>query len=199
VHVSHTGLSRGWLQAMRGLLLLAVAVLVTGGCGGQDGAPAGGSSATAPPSATPSPSPGSPSTPAPTQGSTPSAQPGKPPSTGRVVKTADSQYGTMLFDRSGQAIYLFDKETSSRPRCYAACARAWPPVLTRDLPRAAGEVRESLLGTTRRRDGTRQVTYNGHPLYFYAHEGENEVLCHGVAEFGGLWLVLTPDGRPAPA
>jgi len=103
----------------------------------------------------------------------------------------------MLFDRPGQAIYLFDKETSRRPRCYDACATAWPPVLTSGSPRAAGAVRADLLGTVERTDGSTQVTYAGHPLYYYAHEGPNQVLCHNVVEFGGRWLVVTPDGSPA--
>ncbi|RYU11655.1 hypothetical protein ETU37_12870 [Nocardioides iriomotensis] len=105
----------------------------------------------------------------------------------------------MLFDGRGQAIYLFDRETSSRPRCYGACAAAWPPVLARGLPRVRGSVRDELLGTVRRRDGRRQVTYGGHPLYYYAHEGPGQVLCHDVAEYGGTWLVVTPAGRAAPA
>jgi predicted lipoprotein with Yx(FWY)xxD motif len=114
-----------------------------------------------------------------------------------VIRVADSDFGRMLFDRSGQAIYLFDKESRTSPECYGACARAWPPVLTKGPPRAQGAARSDLLGTTRRRDGSHQVTYNGHPLYFYAHEGKNEVLCHDVAEFGGVWLVVTPSGEPA--
>jgi predicted lipoprotein with Yx(FWY)xxD motif len=105
----------------------------------------------------------------------------------------------MLYDVSGQAIYLFDAEKSTRPRCYGACANAWPPVLTKGRPRAAGAVRSRLLGTTRRSDGFIQITYAGHPLYFYAHEGKHQVLCHNVQEFGGTWLVVRPDGKPAGA
>jgi predicted lipoprotein with Yx(FWY)xxD motif len=116
---------------------------------------------------------------------------------GLSITTAGSDFGQMLFDRSGQAIYLFDKETTSRPECYRACADAWPPVLTRGPPRATGAVREGLLGTTKRADGSSQVTYAGHPLYYYAHEEPHQVLCHNVAEFGGQWLVVTPDGQPA--
>ena len=104
----------------------------------------------------------------------------------------------MLFDRSGQAIYLFAKEKTSKPECYGACAEAWPPVLTEGSPQARGDTRSELLGTTPRRDGSKQVTYKGHPLYFYAHEGKNEVLCHNITENGGLWLVVTPKGDPAP-
>ena len=103
----------------------------------------------------------------------------------------------MLFDVPGQAIYLFDKETAGRPDCYGDCAAAWPPVLTTGTPQAAGEVRTDLLGTVARDDGSTQVTYAGHPLYYYAHEGPGQVLCHNVVEFGGRWLVVTPDGTPA--
>ena len=122
---------------------------------------------------------------------------------GRVIKTSPSEFGTMLFDRSGQAIYLFTKERTSRPQsikpqCYGACAKAWPPVLTEGEPQASGETRSGLLGATRRTDGTSQVTYDGHPLYFYAHEGKNQVLCHNITEYGGTWLVVTPNGDPAP-
>ncbi len=117
---------------------------------------------------------------------------------GRVIKTASSEFGPMLFDRSGQAIYLFAKEKTSKPECYGACAEAWPPVLTKGSPQARGDTRSDLLGTTPRKDGSKQVTYKGHPLYFYAHENKYEVLCHNVTENGGLWLVVTPKGDPAP-
>jgi len=131
-----------------------------------------------------------------------SAPPGSPTPTsttqGTIIKVADSQFGAVLFDRSGQAIYLFDKETTGQPECYEACAAAWPPVLTGGPPVAARGVRDEALGTTKRRDGTTQVTYAGHPLYYYAHEGKNEVLCHNVREYGGLWLVITPSGKAAP-
>lgn len=104
----------------------------------------------------------------------------------------------MLFDSTGQAIYLFDVETTSKPRCYGACAEAWPPVLTTGEPVAGQGVDISLLATTERSDGTVQVTYNGHPLYFYAHEGKREVKCHDVFLNGGNWYVVRPGGDPAP-
>jgi predicted lipoprotein with Yx(FWY)xxD motif len=119
------------------------------------------------------------------------------PRTGTVIITADSENGQMLYDAGGQPIYLFDKETGTTPQCYGACAEAWPPVLTKGLPQAKKGTRESLLGTTKRRDGKTQVTYAGHPLYFYAHEGKYQVLCHDVTEYGGTWLVVQPNGKPA--
>jgi predicted lipoprotein with Yx(FWY)xxD motif len=135
--------------------------------------------------------------------SAPAAEPSPAPTSapaasGIAITSAGSDFGTMLFDQPGQAIYLFEKETTGRPDCYGDCAAAWPPVLTTGSPQAVGEVRADLLGTVGRNDGSTQATYAGHPLYYYAHEGPGEVLCHGVVEFGGKWLVVTPDGAAAP-
>ncbi len=122
----------------------------------------------------------------------------KPAQRGTRIKVAGSSFGPMLYDATGQAIYLFDKERTSRSECYGACAEAWPPVFTKGKPVAIQGAKPSLLDTTRRSDGRMQVTYAGHPLYFYAHEGKNQVLCHDVEGFGGLWLVVQPNGDPAP-
>ncbi len=168
------------------MLALVVAVmLLAAGCGSAEDRPDPKDADSTAEQPSPSPAPSSVS---PSQTSRP----------GPVIKTAGSDYGPMLFDRSGQAIYLFAKETTSRAECYGACAAAWPPVLTKGKPQASGDVRPELLGTTRRKDGSQQVTYAGHPLYFYADEEPNQVLCHNVSEYGGLWLVVTPDGSPAP-
>ncbi len=172
----------------RFLILVATTTAILAGCDTGNSPPPGPAAGTT----------ASPSTPS---ASTPSASTPTPAGTadqGVLVTTAGSNFGTMLFDETGQAIYLFDKETSTRPECYDACAKAWPPVLTSGSPRGAGEASLALLGTTARTDGTTQVTYAGHPLYYYAHEGKNQVLCHNVEGFGGLWLVITPSGKPAP-
>ena len=173
---------------MRTSVLLPAVVLLAG-CGASTN---GGSPA---PEPTTSPAGPTSTEPSPTRSDQPSRAP-KPDGT-RII-TAGSDYGTMLYDAGGQPIYLFDIETGPRPRCYGACAQAWPPVLTRGDPRSGKGVRSDLLGTTRRTDGSVQVTYAGHPLYFYAHEGKYEVLCHDVVEYGGTWLVVRPDGTPAP-
>jgi predicted lipoprotein with Yx(FWY)xxD motif len=148
-----------------------------------------------PTQSSPSASPTSPSPtgPSPT-GPSPTRQKSR---SGTRIITADSEYGPMLFDATGQPIYLFTAETGTRPACYDECAEAWPPVLTTGKPHAVGDARPDLVGTTRRADGRSQVTYAGHPLYFYAHEGKYQVLCHDVEEFGGTWLVVRPDGDPA--
>jgi predicted lipoprotein with Yx(FWY)xxD motif len=130
-------------------------------------------------------------------GTTSSSSP--PAAPGTTVTTADSEFGVMLFDDRNQAIYLFDAEADDTPACYDECAADWPPVLTDGPPQGAGAVQGDLLGTTQRSDGTTQVTYGGHPLYFYAHEDPGQVLCHDVDEYGGTWLVVTPEGAPAPA
>jgi len=128
---------------------------------------------------------------------TPPALSPSPKPAGTAIIAADSDFGLILHDASGQPIYLFDAEAGSRPECYGMCADAWPPVLTKGKPYASGAVRSNLLGTTPRTDGSTQITYAGHPLYFYAHEGKYQVLCHNVTEFGGTWLVVKPNGKPA--
>lgn len=115
---------------------------------------------------------------------------------GTIVKVIDSRFGRVLADGSGEAFYLFDKEDRPRSECYGACAAAWPPVLARGVPRAGRGAAASRLGTTRRRDGKRQVTYAGRPLYYYVGDAPGTIRCHDVFEYGGSWLVVKPDGRP---
>jgi predicted lipoprotein with Yx(FWY)xxD motif len=114
---------------------------------------------------------------------------------GSVVRVMASRYGPVLFDGRSRSLYLFTRERGSATRCYGACAKSWPPLLTRGRPRAAHGANAKLLGTTRRRDGTTQVTYAGHPLYHYAGDKKaGQILCQGVPEFGGTWWVVRPDG-----
>jgi predicted lipoprotein with Yx(FWY)xxD motif len=115
---------------------------------------------------------------------------------GKRIAIVDSQFGRIVGDGRGQAFYVFDKERAGKSECYGACAEAWPPVLTRGRPAAGKGVRDRLLGTVRRRSGKRQVTYRGRPLYYYVDDAPGRVLCHDVREFGGLWLVIRPNGRP---
>jgi predicted lipoprotein with Yx(FWY)xxD motif len=121
----------------------------------------------------------------------------KKAATGVVITTGDSEFGKMLFNNKGQAIYIWELEKSTKAECYGDCAEAWPPVLTNGAPRAAGSVNSELLATTRRKDGSTQATYNGHPLYYYAHEAAGEVKCHNVRTHGGLWWVIQPNGSRA--
>lgn len=113
------------------------------------------------------------------------------------ISTSKSRYGTILVDGRGHTLYLFTRDGRGPSRCYGSCAHAWPPFYANGKPTAAGDARSSLLGTTRRRGGKRQVTYRGKPLYFYVGERQaGQILCQDVFEFGGDWLVVTPSGAP---
>lgn len=115
---------------------------------------------------------------------------------GKLIKAVGSEYGQVVADAKGEAFYVFGKESSAKSRCYGACARAWPPVLTRGKPRAGKGAKANLLGTTKRADGKLQVTYDGQPLYYYIDDTPGNILCQNVSEFGGLWLVVSPGGAP---
>jgi len=117
---------------------------------------------------------------------------------GTRITVRGSEFGRMLWGPDRQAVYVFQRDRRNRSRCYGECAEAWPPVYTSGKPVAGRGVRKSLLGTTRRRDGRLQVTYRGRPLYYYAHEGPGQVLCHNVNLNGGLWWVVGPDGKRRP-
>ena len=117
---------------------------------------------------------------------------------GPLVKLLDSQFGPVIFNGRDQAAYFFTRDRGGKSRCYGECAVAWPPFYARGKPRAARGVKQSLLGTVARRNGRRQVTYAGKPLYFYAHDPKGEVLCNDIAEFGGTWFAVTAAGK-APA
>jgi predicted lipoprotein with Yx(FWY)xxD motif len=117
-------------------------------------------------------------------------------SRGRKVKVIKTRYGRILVDGRSRALYLFTRERSKRSRCYGDCATAWPPFLASGGARAGKGAKADLLGTTKRRDGKTQVTYNGHPLYYYVSDNEpGEVLCQDVEEFGGIWYVVSSRGR----
>jgi predicted lipoprotein with Yx(FWY)xxD motif len=107
-----------------------------------------------------------------------------------------SSYGKVLFDGRGYVLYAFTRD-HGRSACYAACAKAWPPYLApRGSLRVGAGLRRSLLGTMKRKNGTRQVTYAGRPLYFYVGDTRpRQILCQNVAEYGGTWLIVGPSGK----
>lgn len=124
-----------------------------------------------------------------------------------VVKTRTGDLGTYLVDGRGRTLYLFEKDTGRRSRCSGACAQDWPPLITRERPEAEGGAKASLLSTRRRANGSRQVLYNGHPLYRYVADGApGDTNGQGANAFGARWYVLSRAGRairgssaPAPA
>jgi predicted lipoprotein with Yx(FWY)xxD motif len=110
-----------------------------------------------------------------------------------------SEYGKTIFGPSGKVVYVFGADRGSTSRCYGVCAKAWPPLLTTGAPLAGRGVQTKLLGTTKRRNGTLQVTYNGHPLYYYHADEVGKIMCQHANMHGGLWLVIKPNGQPNTA
>ena len=113
-----------------------------------------------------------------------------------VVATKTTSLGTFLVDSKGRALYLWDADHGSMSTCSGACAQAWPPLTTAGTPKAGGKVKASLLGTTTRSDGSREVTYAGHPLYYF--EGDSapgQATGQGSDGFGAPWWVVSPAGK----
>ena len=116
-------------------------------------------------------------------------------SSSSAVTAHGSDYGKVLYDGRGFALYAFTKDAASRSSCSGACAKAWPPyIVTGQLVAGKGATARRL-GTIRRSDGSRQATYAGRPLYYYVGDRKpGQILCQNVSEFGGLWLVVRPNG-----
>jgi len=113
-----------------------------------------------------------------------------------VVGTKTGSLGTFLVDGKGRALYLWEADHGSTSTCTGACAQAWPPLTITGPPKASGAVRGSLLGTTKRADGSREVTYAGHPLYLFAGDSRaGQTTGEGSTGFGAPWWVVTPAGK----
>jgi predicted lipoprotein with Yx(FWY)xxD motif len=113
-----------------------------------------------------------------------------------TLTVRDTRFGRILFDGRDRVLYAFTRDRQGGPsQCYDECATAWPVYFAEESLQAGEGVEQSLIGTTRRRDGRLQITYDGWPLYYYEDDGPGEVLCQNVREFGGLWLVVQPSGR----
>jgi predicted lipoprotein with Yx(FWY)xxD motif len=107
----------------------------------------------------------------------------------------NSNLGKVLVDSQGRTVYLFKKDTGSMSTCSGACATDWPPVTSTGKPSAGTGVTASMLGTTARSDGSKQVTYGGHPLYLYVgDQNAGDANGQNVDAFGAKWYVLSPAG-----
>jgi predicted lipoprotein with Yx(FWY)xxD motif len=152
-----------------GLVALAVAVA---GCGGSSSY--GGSSASA----------------------SYHAPASKPASGSSSVRLASTKLGKVLVDAQGRTLYLFEGDKGAMSACGGACASVWPPLTTSGKPAAGTGVAASKLGTTKRSDGSTEVTYNGHPLYTYAADSAaGQTTGQGINEFGAEWYVLSAAGN----
>ncbi|MFL5872583.1 MAG: hypothetical protein ACJ75T_03775 [Solirubrobacterales bacterium] len=106
--------------------------------------------------------------------------------------------GTVIVNSDGLTLYDFHKDKGGTSSCYGACAAAWPPLLTEGNPQAQGAAQRNMLGTTKRKDGTLQVTYNGWPLYTYvADQAPGEANGNDISQFGAQWYALLPNGEEA--
>jgi predicted lipoprotein with Yx(FWY)xxD motif len=115
---------------------------------------------------------------------------------GPKLKITDSDYGRILADGRGRALYLFTADHGKGSSCSGDCATAWPPYLVKSSPTGISGARQGLVGTARRSDGRLQATYAGRPLYYY--EGDHspgEVNCQAAYEFGGYWYVVRSTGK----
>jgi predicted lipoprotein with Yx(FWY)xxD motif len=166
------------------LAVLAVAALAAAGCGSSKS-----SSSSNAANAYPSETTSSATTPSSTASTTPSGE-----GTAIAVKHA-SKLGTILAAGSKKlTVYMFEGDRAGTSSCSGACASVWPPVTTSGAPVAHGAASADL-GTITRSDGTRQVTYKGHPLYFFARDKDSgDAYGQGVHGFGADWYVLAPSG-----
>jgi predicted lipoprotein with Yx(FWY)xxD motif len=151
---------------MKSRLFAVATVLLAAGCGGSSPSTS---------AASPSPSPAA---------------------TGEKIAVAtNAKLGSFLVDESGMTVYLFVADTGTASTCYSTCAIIWPPVLTTGAPQAGTGAQASLLGTTTRTDGKVEVTYGGHPLYYFMQDkAAGDVKGQGINGFGALWWVLSPSG-----
>lgn len=165
--------------------------LAVAGCGGSGGGSGGGSTGSAS-AAAGAGAYGA----APTSGAKAAAPTTGSGSTAVKVNLASSKLGRILVDGNGRTLYLFQADKSSASTCNGACASAWPPLTTSSAPLAGSGIAAAKLGTTKRADGTNEVTFNGHPLYYYV--GDNapgQTTGQALVAFGAEWDVLSGAGN----
>ena len=116
---------------------------------------------------------------------------------GTVVKVGSSQLGRVLVDARGKTVYMWAHDKTAKSTCNGDCAAYWPPLVTRGTPRALAGARADLLGTSRRSDGRMQVTYAGHPLYYFVQDTKpGQTKGEGLTGFGGRWDPISASGAP---
>jgi predicted lipoprotein with Yx(FWY)xxD motif len=134
------------------------------------------------------------------------APPPTPPTTSSAptktvsVRVAKSSLGSILVNSSGRTLYLFRADSGGMSACTGACATAWPPLLASGTPTAGSGLIASKLGTITRSGGSRQVVYNGHPLYLFIMDTKpGQTSGQGVTAFGAAWFVVSPAGNEISA
>lgn len=115
-----------------------------------------------------------------------------------TLELTSGKDGRFLVDNHGHSLYLFEKDEGRESYCNGACAAVWPPLETNAMPHAASGVDGTALGTIKRDDGDLQVTYHGHPLYYYAADASTAGKTKGqdVDQFGSSWYLVNASGKP---
>lgn len=122
------------------------------------------------------------------------------PATGTVIESHAGSGGTFLTDGSGRAVYLWAADGMNKSTCSGACASAWPPVMAKGQLTASGGAKAADLGTITRPGGGKQVTYDGHALYFFAGDsGPGQTSGQGSDSFGAKWWLVAPSGTKITA
>jgi predicted lipoprotein with Yx(FWY)xxD motif len=117
-----------------------------------------------------------------------------------TIGTARGSAGTYLVGAGNRAIYLWVADSKNMSTCSGACAAIWPPVTTDATPRAGADVHASQLGTITRAGGVKQVTYNGHPLYYYGGDSHaGTTTGQGSDSFGAKWWLVSTGGNAITA
>jgi predicted lipoprotein with Yx(FWY)xxD motif len=130
------------------------------------------------------------------QNATAAAPKTAPAANSATVNVANGSLGKILVDSQGRTLYVFQRDSGTKSMCTGACASNWPPLQANGKPTVAGGAMPSLVGTTKRSDGTTQVTYNGHPVYRYAGDQKpGDTNGQGQNAFGGLWYALSASGN----
>lgn len=172
---------------------LVAAALFVAACGSTS--VGGGAGAYGGPTASPSGTPVVSPTASPTPANPTAANP-TPVASGTKIDVGSTRLGRVLVDGKGRTLYLFVADTGTKSTCNSsACVQYWPPLLTKGAPQAGPGVNAHLLGTTKRQDGTTEVTYAGHPLYYFISDKKaGDVTGQGINGFGGPWYVVPPSG-----
>ena len=117
------------------------------------------------------------------------------PSAMGSVALRGTPLGQILVDGSGRTLYLFEADRSNMSSCYGDCASVWPPLIARGTPVAGEGINQSLLATTTRKDGSAEITYNGHPLYYFVSDKKaGDIAGQAIRSFGADWYVLSAAG-----
>jgi predicted lipoprotein with Yx(FWY)xxD motif len=159
------------VRALQGACVIGAIAAFAAACGGGSGS----SSATAPP---------------PVSSSAAAAA-----GAGITVATHSGPYGTYLADSSGRSLYMFEPDKNGSSTCYGACAQFWPPLTSTAAAQSGTGIQQAMLGTTKRTNGATQITYAGHPLYYFAQDkSPGDTKGEGLNLSGGEWYLLSTNG-----